>query len=167
MSKELSDTADLARWITQSATASDDGESLLKNYSLALVAAGIPVWRLGVSMPALDPTASSFSLTWTSDNGIVLSRTPHGEGNEVAFLQSPIRSLLEKNEVFGRWRLDALGPEDAFPVLHEFQSAGGTDYVLHLVAFTPGTALHGVAISFVTREPAGFSDVAAIGSSRT
>ncbi|MCW6508074.1 adenylate/guanylate cyclase domain-containing protein [Lichenifustis flavocetrariae] len=157
MSKEISDTAELARWITQSATASDDGESLLKNYSLALVAAGIPVWRLGVSMPALDPTASSFSLIWTSDEGVVLSQTPHGEENEVAFRQSPIQSLLEKSEVFGRWRLDALGVGDPFPVLHEFKSAGGTDYVLYLVAFTPGTALRGVAISFVTREPTGFS----------
>ena len=42
--------------------------------------------------------------------------------------------------------------------LHDVRRDGGTDYVLHMIGFTPGSALRGVALSFVTDSASGFSD---------
>ena len=49
-------------------------------------------------------------------------------------------------------------PPSAVPELLDLRAEGGTDYVLHLIWFAPGTALKGVAISFATDTPSGFSD---------
>jgi adenylate cyclase len=38
------------------------------------------------------------------------------------------------------------------------RAEGGTDYIQHIVWFTPGTALKGLAVSFATDAPSGFSD---------
>lgn len=157
------DTAPLIRLIAEAAAPSDDGDAMLERFCLAMRLAGIPVSRVNVSMPALDPMASSLTIAWTDDEGVSLSRTAHGEEYRAPFLRSPIRALIEADLTFGRWRLTE-PPEERFTVLHEYRDAGATDYLLHLVSFTPGTALRGVAMSFLTRQSGGFdqSEVTAV-----
>ena len=157
------DTAPLVRLMAEAAVQSDDGDGLLTQACDAMLDAGLPLWRVSVSMPALDPMASSFAMMWTSSEGVALIRIGHGEENRAPFLRSPIHALIEADQRFGRWRLD-VPPDERFTILHEFRAAGATDYLLHLVAFTPGTALRGVALSFTTRQSGGFTEpeVAAI-----
>ena len=140
-------------------TSSDDREILLETFCATLLAAGLPLWRVSVSTPAIDPTARAFSMNWVRGQGMSLVRTAHGLENEAAFRRGPVHALLEANLPFGRWRLDTLQPGQGFAPLHEIRQDGGTDYVLHMIGFTPGSALRGVAISFVTDTVSGFSDL--------
>lgn len=148
----------MTRWIAEQATSSDDQETLLETFCGTLIAAGLPLFRVSVSTPAIDPTARAFSVNWVRGQGISLVRTAHGLENEVAFRRGPVHALIEANRPFGRWRLDTLQPDEGFALLHEIRQDGGTEYVLHMIGFTPGSALRGVAISFVTDSASGFSD---------
>jgi adenylate cyclase len=149
------DCAALIQHIVQTATASDDGDGLLASLCDLMLEADLPVWRVSASMPALDAMASGFTMTWTRDAGVLLFHTTHGDYPK-AFLESPIRALLDQDQLFGRWHLAEGGANAPYPVLAEFAAQGATDYVLHIVPFAPGTALRGVALSFATQRPGGF-----------
>ena len=158
------DTTTLTRWIAEHATASDDRDALLDGVCRTMLAAGVPLWRVSVMTPAIDPTARGVSLSWLDGEGLSLVRTPHGIEEEAAWRQSPILALIDRGAPFGRWRLDALASDGGYPILHELRADGGTDYIVHIIGFAPGTALRGVAVSFATRTASGFSgdDCAAI-----
>ena len=154
----------LARWVAEQATASDDRDALIEGFCGALAVAGLPLWRLSVSIPAIDPTERGFAFNWVDGEGVAFVPTGHGVENEAAWLRSPIYALIQEDRSFARWRLDELA-SDAFAILHDLRAGGGTDYVLFIIAFAPGTALRGVAVSFTTTDPAGFrdQDIAALG----
>lgn len=158
------DTTGLTRWIAEHATGTEDGDGLLDGLCRRLVALGLPLWRCSISVPAIDPAARGASLTWHETNGVSLAVDAHGDATEAAWRRSAIYALLEGGVRSRRWRLDALGLGDSFPILHELRAQGGTEFVLHLIGFAPGTALRGVALSFATRRASGFdaADLAAI-----
>ncbi len=121
------DTKHLIRWVIEQATAFDDGATLLDGFCRALVDAGLPLWRLSVSAPAIDPTVRGFSFNWRPGEGASLVAAPHGAESEASFKLSPVHALLLDGRTFARWRLDRLGAEDGFPLLRELQAEGGTD----------------------------------------
>lgn len=152
------DLTHLGRWVAAHATATDDHDSLLSGFCEALVGAGIPVWRVSVMAPALDPTLRGVSLNWHAGEGLSFVANAHGADEESDWLLSPVYALVENGETFGRWRLDAPELETDFPVLKALGAQGGVDYVLHIVEFAPGTALRGIAVSFCTRGAGGFTE---------
>jgi adenylate cyclase len=152
------DLTHLGRWIAAHATATDDHDTLLTGFCEALVEAGIPIWRVSVMAPALDPTLRGVSLNWHAGEGISFVGNAHGADEESDWLLSPVYALVQKGETFGRWRLDAPELAVEFPVLKALGAQGGVDYALHIVEFAPGTALRGVGLSFCTRAAAGFDE---------
>ncbi|WP_395236985.1 hypothetical protein, partial [Salmonella sp. ZJHZ21_0184] len=58
------DMTELARWIAEHATGTNDHDTLLERFCGALTAAGVPLWRVSVMTPALDPTLRGVSLNW-------------------------------------------------------------------------------------------------------
>jgi adenylate cyclase len=159
------DTSSLSRWIIEHATGSDNWYSLLDETCRALLTMGIPLWRVSLGTMTLDPSTRAFSLHWHTGQGVSAWRPdPHGPVREAAFQRSPIQALAQRDEYIGRWRLDALQPDDDLPLLHELHAQGGIDYVLHRFGFSPGSALVGGMISFATQRASGFTeaDLAAI-----
>jgi adenylate cyclase len=149
----------IVRWIAEKATALDDGVALLDGFCRKLRDGGLPLWRMSVVVPAIDPSVRGFSFDWRGDRGASLLSTAYSDGGMNAFERSPLHTLLAEGRTFARWRLDDdLNPATAIPALVDLRGEGGTDYVLHLIWFAPGTALKGVALSFATDAPSGFSD---------
>jgi len=149
----------IVQWIVEQATALDDGVALLDGFCRALGDRGLPLWRMSVVVPAIDPSVRGFSFDWRSDRGASLVSAAYGDEGIDAFERSPLHALLAQGRTFARWRLhDDLDAAKAIPALLDLRAEGGTDYVLHLIWFTPGTALKGVAVSFATDAPSGFSD---------
>jgi len=151
------DMTELTRWIAEHATATDDYDTMLARVCEGLCEAGVPLWRVSVMTPAIDPMVRGVSLNWHLGQGLSFVPNPHGAEQEADWLRSPIFAMLEREEVFGRWRLDSPGPETDYPVLHDLRAEGCTEYAVHIVGFAPGTALRGVAISFCTRARSGFA----------
>ena len=114
---------------------------------------------MSVIVPAIDPSVRGFSFDWQGDRGTSRLSPAYGDGGMDAFERSALHALLAEGRTFARWRLDGdLNPATAIPALVDLRAEGGTDYILHLIWFTPGTALKGVALSFATDAPSGFSD---------
>lgn len=149
----------IIQWVVEQATALDDGGALLDGFCKALGDAGLPLWRMSVIVSAIDPSVRGFSVDWRSDRGAALVSAAYGEEGMRAFERSPLHAMLAQDRTFARWRLRD-DPEDAraIPALLDLRAEGGTDYVQNLIWFTPGTALRGVAVSFSTDAPSGFSD---------
>ncbi|GAC1426133.1 MAG: adenylate/guanylate cyclase domain-containing protein [Burkholderiaceae bacterium] len=152
------DTAALSRWISEYATAADDWDVLLGGVCSRLVELGLPLWRAGIGSPTINPDSPDCVVQWYADQGTLRVSNTHGPEQVAAHLRSPIFALLQRGEVSGRWRLDALQEGDHFPILLELRDQGGVDYLLHIIHFAPGTALQGAAISFTTRRATGFAD---------
>ncbi|GEP00747.1 adenylate/guanylate cyclase domain-containing protein [Methylobacterium haplocladii] len=152
-------TEDLCAWIIRRATVSDDGDSLLDGVCRRLCDAGLPLWRFSVSSATLDPAHRSIALHWFAQEGLTPVFIPH-DRSDIEWRQSPIFALIESGEPSTRYRLDTLRNDTRFPLLQALRDLGGTDYLLHVVTYAPGTALRGVAISFATRDPDGFDEAA-------
>ncbi|GJD54613.1 adenylate/guanylate cyclase domain-containing protein [Methylobacterium dankookense] len=150
--------AAIADRLVAGAAVASRAEDVLETAFAALLDAGIPLWRVSVAMPAIDPTFRAISLVWRRGRGLVRESTEHGPEGEAQFARSPINALLENGGDSLRWRLDGPAPVPNLTLLGELRAQGGTDYVLHLTAFTSGTAVYGVALSFATDRPGGFSD---------
>lgn len=150
--------AAIADRLVAGAAVASRAEDVLETAFAALLDAGIPLWRVSVAMPAIDPTFRAISLVWRRGRGLVRESTEHGPEGEAQFARSPINALLESGGDSLRWRLDGPAPVPNLTLLGELRAQGGTDYVLHLTAFTSGTAVYGVALSFATDRPGGFSD---------
>lgn len=146
-----------ARFVAR-ATESDAGERVIAAFCEELVAAGLPLWRLSLAVPVIDPQFRGASIAWRRGDGVEVFTTLHGPEGEDSYLRSPVGWLHAAGGSFVGWQLE--GP-DAFPdlpLLTELRQAGATEYRLHLAAFNRGTALEGVGISFATDRAGGFNE---------
>ncbi len=144
-----------ARLIAQ-AVGSDEGEAIVTEFCEGLVAAGLPLWRFSLSVPAIDPLLRGFSLAWRRGRALSLFPSAHGPEGEKSYSDSPIAWLKAHRLETVRWRLDGEEAPD-LPLLGELREGGATDYLLHLVGFAPGCAIEGVGISFSTDRANGFT----------
>ena len=150
--------ARLSRHILEQSVARSDGDPLLEDICVGLVEAGIPLLRMSISTPAIDPAFRGISLTWQRGAPLELRAAAHTGEGAAEFLRSPINVLLSEDLRYAAWRLDGTERYTDLPLLEELREAGGTEYVIHLVDFAPGTALMGVAISFATDRAGGFAE---------
>ncbi|WP_342149360.1 adenylate/guanylate cyclase domain-containing protein [Methylorubrum sp. SB2] len=138
------------------AVASNAGEAIVTELCEGLIAAGIPLWRFSLSVPAIDPLLRGMSLAWRRGEGLALFPAMHGPEGEKSYTGSPIAWLKDNDREVVRWRLDGTEAPD-LPLLSELRAAGATDYLLHLVGFAPGNAIEGAGLSFSTDRAGGFT----------
>lgn len=150
-------TRQVIRRILEQATARDGSLAVLDGFCRILREGGLPLWRMSIVVPAIDPSVRGFSVDWQRDRGAAQVSSADGDEAFRVFERSPLHALLTRHRTSARWRLDDPAAQ-AIPALRDLRAEGGTDYVLHLVWFAPGTALKGVAVSFATDAPSGFSD---------
>jgi adenylate cyclase len=153
------DTAATIDLILGEATSGDDLAGLLDMVCERLVAAGMPLWRLSLTMRAIDPTVRALAFVWRRGRGTLADRTPHGAADEgeAAFRRSPISHLQSKGLYRARWRLETVEGCDSFPLMADLRAEGATEYLMRLVPFggPTGAALPGVAIAIATDRPGG------------
>lgn len=147
----------ITQWLAGQATTLDDGVALLSGLCAALCELGMPLWRVSVIAPTIDPSIHSVRLDWRRDGGASLVTATHDDAGVVGPADHPAQSLVRSGRVFARWRLhDAMDRVTTVPALHRLRADGGTDFVQHIIWFAPGTALKGVSVSFATDAAAGF-----------
>lgn len=107
-------------------------------FARRLVAAGIPVVRLRLTLRTLHPQLVGVTYTWEQDKEKVEKfEAPHSILATDEYLKSPYAAIFEGAGGMRR-RLDTPDMEFEFPVLKELQQRGATDYVAMPFYFRDG-----------------------------
>ena len=156
--------------VRQCLVAQSDGRysaaQFVERFAEALLAAGLPLWRLSTTLLSFDPSIVGPHISWVRGSGTTAVPRLYAVLTEPTFTDSPARRVLETGQEL-RTRLDI--PKHALPfaMLEELQAQGATDFFIAPVRISD--ALSSAAfldlqhsartwISLTSDSPAGFSD---------
>jgi len=126
---------------------------LLSETCERLVAAGVPLWRVGAFVKTLHPDVFGRSFVWRPGADVVINTAGFDLPGSPEFTRSPLAILYASGDEV-RYRLD--DPESRrFPFFDDMRVEGVTDYIALPMRFTDGS-LH--ASSWTTKAPDGFAD---------
>ena len=142
-------------WLIEGARPSRQPREVLLDTCRRTVAAGLPIYRVGVFVRTLHPNLLGRGFIWRADKGAIeMTEAPHTLLESEAFLRSPIRVVFNEHVEVRRRLADASCPMD-FPILDELRREGATDFIAAPLRFVNGE-VH--AASFATRRAGGFRE---------
>ncbi len=143
----------LITWLADGARSAVETERFMAETCERMVAAGIPLFRVGVFVSTLHPSLMGRGFIWRAGAGVTLGSMAHGEDEGDEFLLSPLfRVFNEGIEV--RHRIGGIESSNV-PFLTDMRNEGSTDYVALPLHMSGGDIQ---ASSWTTRDPGGFSD---------
>ncbi len=161
---ELIDRPDIAAWIVEAGLADMPVPDLVEGAVQRLRAACVPVDRVNIAFRVLHPLFDGMSVLWTPEEGVAAPTFAllGSDGGTTDFMHSPFFHMLSNRLTDYRLRLDRDAEVLRFPIVMQLKEQGHTDYFASIVAFGAGE-LHpethdGIATSWSTRDPGGFSD---------
>jgi adenylate cyclase len=118
-----------------------------------MVAAGLPLWRVGVFVRTLHPEIYGRSFIWKPGAEVEVGAVEYKILDSPDFHSSPLYIVFQQGlEVRAR----ADDPQsNRFPIVDELRAEGITDYIALPLFFTDGS-VH--ASSWTTKQPGGFTD---------
>jgi len=144
----------LLGWLLREAPAAPSARDLVERFAGALLAGGIPVWRLWLSIRTLHPQLIGNNFLWEDNGKGVQQGTVSREMlTEQRFLDSPVKAIFEGAGGLRR-RLEGANARLDYPILRDLAAQGATDYVAMPFVFSSGQ-INGISLS--TRRPGGFS----------
>jgi adenylate cyclase len=145
--KEITD------WLVDGARSAPTPSGMMAECCERLVAAGLPLYRVGVFIRTLHPEIFGRNFIWRPDTGVAMSSVDFDIQSAPEFLASPLATVfLEGAEVRSRLDLPSSKP---FPFFDDMRAEGVTDYIAIPLTFVDNM-LH--ASSWTTKQPGGFSD---------
>ncbi|MGV7213627.1 adenylate/guanylate cyclase domain-containing protein [Bradyrhizobium sp. UFLA05-112] len=145
----------ITEWLIDGARSAPMPSQMMAQACERMVAAGLPLWRVGVFIRTLHPEIFGRNFIWRQGAPEVEVGTVDFEIQETPeFKKSPL-SLVFNQGLEVRGNPDNPGDVERFPFLGDLKQEGATDYVAMPLRFLDGT-VH--AMTLTTREPGGFSD---------
>src|SRR5258706_15190846 len=128
----------LVGWLLREAPSASSARDLVEQFARAMLAAGIPAWRIWLSIRTLHPQLVSTSIIWEDNGKGVQQGTVTREMLlDQRFLDSPVKAIYDGAGGFRR-RLDVPSPQLDYPILHDLHGQGATDYVVMPFVFSSG-----------------------------
>src|SRR5579872_6209041 len=139
-------------WLVDGARSAKTPVALMADTCELMVAAGMPLWRVGVFVQTLHPDVFGWSFVWRKGADVAVNAAGFDLPESPQFTRSPLAILYASGREV-RYRLD--DPESRnFPFFDDMRAEGVTDYIALPLPFTQGTMQ---ASSWTTKEPSGFS----------
>jgi adenylate cyclase len=147
---ELAKTRD---WMIDGARSSKDAPGMMSDMCERLIAAGIPLWRVGLFVRTLHPDIFGRSFLWRQGAEVVIGSADFSFQDSEEFQHSPLLAVFRD----GREVRYRTGDPEArqFPVMDDLRAEGVTDYIALPLTFMDGS-VH--AASWTTKQPGGFTD---------
>jgi len=147
------DLQKLTEWLIDGARSAPSPPRMMAETCERLLAAGLPLWRVGVFVRTLHPDIIGRNFVWRPDAEVVVGSANYDMLDSPEFLNSPLAI------VFGQGReVRALldGPDGKrFPLFDDLRAEGVTDYIALPLIHVDGS-FH--ASSWTTKQPGGFTD---------
>src|SRR5579883_1396012 len=143
----------LSEWLVDGARSAANPPRMMAETCERMVAAGLPLWRIGVFVRTLHPDVAGRNLIWRPGAEVVVGSANYEMLESAEFLNNPLAIVFaERREV--RARMD--GPDaKRFPLFDDLRAEGVTDYIALPLLTMDGSA-H--ASSWTTRQAGGFTD---------
>lgn len=150
-------------WLVEQTLVGTPPDRLLRGFCERLVDGGIGLVRGHIACGYLHPMFRAFSVSWSRDQGIVRDRFSFQSSTKAAWLQSPLKAVMDSEEREIRCRIMDGEGLNRFPVLKDFQERGFTDYVTMVRAYSDPSdsalqRMDGCISSWASDSPHGFSD---------
>jgi adenylate cyclase len=151
----LGDT--IVEWLAEEALQNSEPPALYEQLCRRLRGVGIPVLRGQAAFRVLHPLYDASTMNWNTQRGVVVENFRPEQSSDEQFVQSPLGHALAHRLPVLRRRLTGDGALLDFPVLEEFRSLGGTDYIVFLIAFERPSK-NGIICSWLSDRATGFAD---------
>jgi adenylate cyclase len=144
---------EIVHWLIDGARSSVGSPQMVAELCERLVAAGLPLWRVGIFVRTLHPDILGRNFIWRPGAEVVSGTADFDILDSPEYKNSPLAIVFgEGREVRGR--VD--DPDSSrFPFVDDMRGEGVTDYIALPVRHTDGS-VH--ATSWTTQQPGGFSD---------
>jgi adenylate cyclase len=148
-------------WVIDGARSAPLASQMMAQSCERLVAAGLPLWRVGVFIRTLHPEIFGRNFIWKEGGEVELGTVDFEIQETPEFRRSPLSLVFNQGlEIRG----DPTGPDvERFPFLLDLRKEGATDYLALPLLFMNG-AIN--AATWTTRQPGGFTD-AQVGAIRS
>lgn len=148
-----SDLQKLTEWLIDGARTAPSPPQMMAQTCERLVAAGLPLWRVGLFVRTLHPDIAGRNLIWRPGAEVTVGSANYEMLDSPEFLNNPLAIVFgEGREV--RALLD--GPDSKrFPLFEDLREEGVTDYIALPLVHIDGS-FH--ASSWTTKQPGGFTD---------
>jgi adenylate cyclase len=143
----------LTEWLIDGARSAPSPPQMMAQTCERLVAAGLPLSRVGVFVRTLHPDIVGRNFVWKLGGEVVAGTANYEMLDSEEFRTSPLAIVFaEAREI--RARMD--GPDgNRFPIFAELREEGTTDYIALPLHNVDGS-VH--ASSWTTKQPGGFTD---------
>ncbi|MGO8908807.1 MAG: adenylate/guanylate cyclase domain-containing protein [Bradyrhizobium sp.] len=147
------DLQKLTDWLVDGARSAPNPPRMMAETCERLVAAGLPLWRVGVFVRTLHPEIIGRNFIWRLGAEVVAGTATYDMLDSPEYQNSPLAIVFnEGREV--RSLID--GPDSKrFPLFDDLRAEGVTDYIALPLQQIDGS-VH--ASSWTTRQPGGFTD---------
>lgn len=159
--------SDLTDWLIRQGLEDTKVDVWLDALCDGLVAAGIPLQRVNLSMRAHHPEIGAVAFRWHRDDASEQFTYQRSTEAPDDYLRSPLYYLVVEPISELRQNLTVPDPELEFPVFDDFRAQGATEYYAakrhflsndHAKATNPAAVAEGMTISMTTDAPGGFTD---------
>jgi adenylate cyclase len=143
----------LTEWLVDGARSAPSPPRMMAETCERLVAAGLPLWRVGIFVRTLHPDIIGRNFVWKPGEEVVVGTANYDMLDSPEFLNSPLAIVFRE----GREVRALIDSPDArrFPFLDDMRAEGVTDYIALPLLHVDGS-FH--ASSWTTRQPGGFTD---------
>ena len=140
-------------WLIDGGRSTPNPARMMAETCERLVAAGLPLWRVGVFIRTLHPDIYGRNFIWKPGAEVEIGSVDFGIQDSPEFRSSPLAIVFRDGiEVRGH-------PDDPtskrFPIVDDMRAEGVTDYIALPLIFIDGQTN---ASSWTTKQPGGFTD---------
>lgn len=147
------DLQKLTDWLIDGARSAPRPTHMMAETCNRLVAAGLPLWRVGVFVRTLHPDIIGRNFIWKPNAEVEVGTVDFETLDSPEFQNSPLSIVFQQGTEV-RARVD--DPQsNRFPIIEDLRAEGVTDYIALPLLFIDGS-IH--ASSWTTKQPGGFTD---------
>jgi adenylate cyclase len=143
----------LTDWLIDGARSEPNPAKMMAQACERLVAAGLPLWRVGIFIRTLHPDIFGRRFVWRQGAEVEIGTAEFGFQDSPEFSNSPL-AIVFKQGIEVRVRTDDPA-STRFPVIADLSTEGVTDYLALPLSFMSGEVQ---GSSWTTRQPGGFTD---------
>ena len=150
---QAAELKNLTDWLIDGARSTPNPAKMMAEACERVVAAGLPLWRVGIFIRTLHPDIFGRRFIWKPGTEVEMATADFSFQDSPEFSNSPL-SIVFREGIEVRVRADDPASKP-FPVVEDLRAEGVTDYLALPLLFMSGQVQ---ASSWTTRQPGGFTD---------